>query len=191
MLTTSRSAESGWGTYTALVLGAGCIRYVCSLHAPPLLPFSTHNWFTELYSSEFQKSMSYLVPVSNCHSVCGVLSPLCVRVRVWRRVLPHYMFEMLYSMTKAFFLFDIKNCSSLSKSTFFDVGISVDRMMRRSRKRKGGEKIKWQRVREQWKKCRRWDGRNWLFEGTFSSLDLLVLTSLLSPFFPLPPSCGH
>ena len=42
-LTMSRSAESGWGTYTALVLGAGCIRYVCSLHAPPLLPFSTHN----------------------------------------------------------------------------------------------------------------------------------------------------
>ena len=50
-LTMSRTVESGWSAYAALVLGAASVRHVCSLIASLLISLSTHNKYTGIYAS--------------------------------------------------------------------------------------------------------------------------------------------
>ena len=88
--------------------------YVPSTH----LLFSRSQHTTHAWDSTLQniQSTSCLAPVPNHLSVSGVLSPLCVRVRVWRRVLPHYVWDALWY--GFFFLFARYTGGSRNTNTF-------------------------------------------------------------------------
>ena len=86
VLTIFRSAESGWGTYTALVLVAGSIRCAPSLNTSTLLRSQRTRNIMDLTLQNIEENLCQVVSQSvECFPTCAVGS----WVGGTRRLVPH------------------------------------------------------------------------------------------------------